>query len=69
MSELYTMTRLSWVALQGMAHSFIELDKAATYGFLTLQWCESDIRSVDTQTLKSEFFSFSRLTMYGLMLS
>ena len=22
------MTRLSWVALQGMAHTFIELDKA-----------------------------------------
>ena len=22
------MTRLSWVALHGMAHSFIELDKA-----------------------------------------
>ena len=29
MSELSTMTRLSWVALHGMAHSFIELDKPA----------------------------------------
>ena len=27
MSELSTMTRLSWVALHGMAHSFTELDK------------------------------------------
>ena len=26
--ELSTMTHLSWVALRGMAHSFIELDKA-----------------------------------------
>ena len=28
MSELSTMTHLSWVALQGMAHSFIELHKS-----------------------------------------
>ena len=28
LSELSTMTRLSWVALHGMVHSFIELDKA-----------------------------------------
>ena len=28
LSELFTMTRLSWVALHGMAHSFIELHKA-----------------------------------------
>ena len=26
-----TMTRLSWVAPQGMAHSFIELDKAVVH--------------------------------------
>ena len=31
LSELFTMTRLSWVALQGMAHSFIELDKAVVH--------------------------------------
>ena len=31
LSELSTMTRLSWVALQGMAHSFIELDKAVVH--------------------------------------
>ena len=28
LSELSTMTHLSWVALHGMAHSFIELDRA-----------------------------------------
>ena len=27
LSELTTMSRLSWVVLRGMAHSFIELDK------------------------------------------
>ena len=31
LSELSTMTRQSWVALHGMAHSFIELDKAVVY--------------------------------------
>ena len=31
LSELSTMTRLSWVALHGMTHSFIELDKAVVY--------------------------------------
>ena len=41
LSELSTMTRPSWVALQGMAHSFIELDKAVVHvirliGFLWL---------------------------------
>ena len=29
--DLSTMTRPSWVALQGMAHSFIELDKAVVH--------------------------------------
>ena len=31
LSELSTMTRLSWVALRGMTHSFIELDKAVVH--------------------------------------
>ena len=31
MSELFTMTRSSWVALRGMAHSFIKLDKAVAH--------------------------------------
>ena len=30
-AELSTMTRLSWVALHGMAHSFIELDEAVVH--------------------------------------
>ena len=30
-SELSTMARLSWVALQGMVHSFFELDKAVVH--------------------------------------
>ena len=31
LSELSTMTRLSWVALHSMAHSFTELDKAVVH--------------------------------------
>ena len=31
LSELPTMTRLFWVALHGMAHNFIELDKAVVH--------------------------------------
>ena len=31
LSELSTMTHLSWVALQGMAHNFIGLDKAVIH--------------------------------------
>ena len=31
LSELSTMTHLSWVALHGMAHSFIELVKAVVH--------------------------------------
>ena len=31
LSELSTMTHLSWVALQGMAYSFIELDKSVVH--------------------------------------
>ena len=31
LSDLSAMTRPSWVALHGMAHSFIELDKAVVH--------------------------------------
>ena len=31
LSDLSTMTHLSWVTLHGMAHSFIELDKAVVH--------------------------------------
>ena len=39
-SELSTMTCPSWVALQGMAHSFIELDKAVVHviSFVSFLW-------------------------------
>ena len=31
LSEIFIITRPSWVALQGVAHSFIELDKAVVH--------------------------------------
>ena len=31
LSELSTMTHLSWVAVHGLAHSLIELDKAVIH--------------------------------------
>ena len=31
LSELSTMTRPSWVALHGMAHGFVELNKAVVH--------------------------------------
>ena len=39
LSELSTMTRPSWVALHGMAHSFIELDKAVVHVFRLVSDC------------------------------
>ena len=44
LSELSTMTRLSWVALHGMAHRFLELDKAVVIVIRLvsfLWWCFS----------------------------
>ena len=38
LSELSTMTHLSWVALQGMAYSFVELDKAVIHSLLQDQF-------------------------------
>ena len=40
LSELSTMTWPSWVALHGMAHSFIELDKAVVHviSFVSFLW-------------------------------
>ena len=37
LSELYTMTHPSWVALHGMAHSFIELDKAMVHVIILIR--------------------------------
>ena len=51
LSELSTMTRPSWVALhgmvlQGMALSFIELDKAVVHVIDWLVFCDCDFQSV-----------------------
>ena len=46
LSELSSMTCLSWVALHGMAHSFIELDKAMAYLSVWLVFCDCGFHSV-----------------------
>ena len=48
LSELSTMTHLSWVVLHGMAHSFIELDKAGQEIWKTQQWPQDWKRSFFT---------------------
>ena len=45
LSELSTMTSPSWVALHGMAHSFIELDKAVVH-VIRLVFCDCHFQSV-----------------------
>ena len=40
LSELSTMTGPSWVALHGMAHSFIELDKAVVRVIRLVSFCD-----------------------------
>ena len=47
LSEFSTMTHLSWVALYGMSHSFIELDKAVVHG-IRLAFCDCSFQSVCT---------------------
>ena len=46
LSELSTMTQLSWVALHGMAHSFIELDKAVVHVIRVDSFCDCGFQSV-----------------------
>ena len=46
LSELSTMTCLSWVALHGMAHSFIELDKAVVHVIRLLAFCDCGFQLV-----------------------
>ena len=46
LSELPTMTRSSWVALYGMAHNFIELDKDVVMWSVWLVFCDCDFHSV-----------------------
>ena len=41
LSELSTMTHLSWVALYSMAHSFIELDKAVVHVIRLVSFSDS----------------------------
>ena len=43
--ELFIMTHLSWVALHGMANSFIELDNAVVY-VISLVFCDCGFQSV-----------------------
>ena len=40
LSELSTMTHLSWVVLHGMAHSFIELDKVVVHVISLISFLE-----------------------------
>ena len=46
LSELSTMTRLSWVAVRSMAHSFIELDKAVAHVISLIIFCDCGFHSV-----------------------
>ena len=46
LSELSTMTCLSWVALHGMAHSFIELDKAVVHVMRLVSFPDCGFQSV-----------------------
>ena len=54
LSELSTMIRPSWVALQGMAHSFIELDKAAFHVISLIVFCDCGFHSVCPLTDKAK---------------
>ena len=46
LSDLSTMTRPSWVALHGMAHSFTELDKAVVHVINWLVFCDCGFQSI-----------------------
>ena len=46
LSELSTMTPPSWVALHGMAHSFIELDKAVVHVINWVVFCDCGFHPV-----------------------
>ena len=46
LSELSTMTHLSWVALHGMDHSFIESDKAVVHVIILISFCDYGFHSV-----------------------
>ena len=52
LSELSTMTRLSWVALQGMAHSFIALCKPLLHGKAVIHEGESHFADKEIKAQK-----------------
>ena len=57
----------SWVALQGMAHSFIELDKAAVHVISLISFCDCGFHSVcplrDKDKRLMEVSCWERLTV------
>ena len=69
LSELSTVTRPSWVALQGMVHSFIELDKAVVHVISLLVFCDCGCHSICPLTDKDkrlmETSYWERLTVRG----
>ena len=50
------MTRPSWVALHGMAHSFIKLDKAVIQVIVWLVFCDFGFHSVCPLMEKDEAY-------------
>ena len=57
LSELFTMTRPSWVALHGMAHSFIELDKSVIHmiSLVSFLWLWFSFFGSDHELLIAKF--------------
>ena len=54
LSDLSTMTCLSWVAPHGMAHSFIELDKAVVHAIRLVNFCDCGFQSVCALKVKDK---------------
>ena len=46
LSEISPMNRSSWMALHGMAHGFIELDKAVVHVIRRLVFCDCGFQTV-----------------------
>ena len=54
LSEFSIMTHLSWMALHGMAHSFIELDKAVVHVINLISFCDCGFHFVFPQMDKDK---------------
>ena len=72
LSEFSTVTHLSWVALQGMSHSFIELDKGMVHvislvSFLWL-WFSFCLPLMDKDKRLMEVSCWERLTDWGVIM-